>query len=111
MRIKHISIKNFRGIKQADLTFPDEQRLICLIGPGDSTKSTVLTAIHYALWPSWNLSVSSSDFYECNTDEQICIEVSFDEYPDSFLKEQKYGFAGLREARILKYIGKSYFIE
>ena len=91
MRIKHISIKNFRGIKQADLTFPDEQRLICLIGPGDSTKSTVLTAIHYALWPSWNLSVSSSDFYECNTDEQICIEVSFDEYPDSFLKDQKYG--------------------
>ena len=73
------------------MTFPDTQRLICLIGPGDSTKSTVLTAIHYALWPSWNLSVSSSDFYECNTDEQICIEVSFDEYPDYFLKAQKYG--------------------
>ena len=91
MRIKHVRIKNFRGIKQADLTFPDTQRLICLIGPGDSTKSTVLTAIHYALWPSWNLSVSSSDFYECNTDEQICIEVSFDEYPDYFLKAQKYG--------------------
>lgn len=91
MRIKHVSIKNFRGIKQADLTFPDEQRLVCLIGPGDSTKSTILTAIHYALWPSWILSVSSSDFYECNTDEQICIEVSFDEFPDSFFKEQKYG--------------------
>lgn len=91
MRIRHINIKNFRGIKQADLTFPDTQRLICLIGPGDSTKSTVLTAIHYALWPSWNLSVSSSDFYECDTEEQICIEVSFDEFPDSFLKEHKYG--------------------
>ncbi|MDO5438529.1 MAG: AAA family ATPase [Erysipelotrichaceae bacterium] len=91
MRLKHVSIKNFRGIKQADLTFPDEQRLVCLIGPGDSTKSTILRAIHYALWPSWNLSVSSSDFYDCNTDEQICIEVSFDEFPDSFLKEQKYG--------------------
>ncbi|MBR4341287.1 MAG: AAA family ATPase [Lachnospiraceae bacterium] len=49
MRLKHVSIKNFRGIKQADLTFPDEQRLVCLIGPGDSTKSTILTAIHYAL--------------------------------------------------------------
>lgn len=91
MRIKHINIKNFRGIKQANLSFPDTQRLICLIGPGDSTKSTVLTAIHYALWPSWNLSVSSSDYYECNTEEPICIEVSFDEFPDSFLKEQKYG--------------------
>ena len=63
MRIKNVSIKNFRGIKQADLTFPDSQRRICLIGPGDSTKSTVLTAIRYALWPIWNLSVSSSDFY------------------------------------------------
>lgn len=91
MRIRHIDIKNFRGIKQAELTFPDTQRLICLIGPGDSTKSTVLTAIHYVLWPSWNLSVSSSDFYECDTEKQICIEISFDEFPDVFLKEQKYG--------------------
>ena len=91
MRIRHIKILNFRGIKQADLTLPVTQRLICLVGPGDSTKSTVLTAVHYALWPSWNLSVSSSDFYECKTDEPINIEVSFDEYPDVFLKEEKYG--------------------
>lgn len=91
MRIRHVKINNFRGIKQADLTFPLNQRLICLIGPGDSTKSTILAAIHYALWPNWNLSLSSSDFYECNTEESIRIEVSFDEFPDSFLKEQKYG--------------------
>lgn len=91
MRIRHIKVKNFRGIKQADLTFPLSQRLICLIGPGDSTKSTVLIVIHYALWPNWNLTISSSDFYECNTEEPISIEVSFDEFPESFLKEQKYG--------------------
>lgn len=91
MRIRHVKINNFRGIKQADLTFPLNQRLICLIGPGDSTKSTILAAIHYALWSNWNLSLSSSDFYECNTEESIRIEVSFDEFPDSFLKEQKYG--------------------
>lgn len=91
MRIRHIAINNFRGIKQADLEFPSNQRMICLIGAGDSTKSTILTAIHYALWPSWNLSVSSSDFYDCNTTENINIEVSFDEYPDGFIREQKYG--------------------
>lgn len=91
MRIRHIKVKNFRGIRQADLTFPLTQRLICLIGPGDSTKSTVLVAIHYALWPNWNLTISSSDFYECNTEKPISIEVSFDEFPESFLKEQKYG--------------------
>jgi len=91
VRIRHIKIDNFRGIKHADLTFPSMQRLICLIGPGDSTKSTILTAIHYALWPSWNLTISSSDFYECNTEKSISIEVSFDEFPSSFQREQKYG--------------------
>ena len=91
LRIRHVTINNFRGIKQADFVFPSKQRLICLIGPGDSTKSTVLTAIYYTLWPSWNLQISSSDFYECNTKEPIIIEVSFDEFPDCFLKEHKYG--------------------
>ena len=91
MKIRHVKINNFRGIKKAELTFPSTQRLICLIGAGDSTKSTILTAIHYALWPNWNLSISSSDFYECNTEEPIRIEVSFDEFPDTFMKEQKYG--------------------
>lgn len=62
MRIRHIKVNNFRGIKHADLTFPSTQRLICLIGPGDSTKSTVLAAIHYALWPNWNLTISSVIF-------------------------------------------------
>ena len=28
--------------------------------------------------------------YECNTEESIRIEVSFDEFPDSFLKETSY---------------------
>lgn len=92
LRIRHVEINNFRGIKHAELTFPSTQRLICLIGPGDSTKSTIFTAIHYALWPNWNLTISSSDFYECTTEESISIEVSFDEFPDSFLREQKYGF-------------------
>ncbi len=92
MRIRNIKINNFRGIKTANLSFPLNQRLICLIGAGDSTKSTVLTAIHYAFWSNWNLSVSSSDFYECDTRNPILIEVSFDEFPESFLKETKYGF-------------------
>ena len=87
-----MKIKNFRGIKHAELTFPSKSRLICLIGPGDSTKSTILAAIHYALWPTWNLTISSSDFFECNTKEFISIEVTFDEFPKTFLKEQKYGF-------------------
>lgn len=33
LRIRHIEINNFRGIKHAELTFPSTQRLICLIEP------------------------------------------------------------------------------
>ena len=92
MRIRHVKINNFRGIKNAELTFPQDQRLICLIGPGDSTKTTILKAIHYVLWPNWNLTVSSNDFYECNTENPIIIEVTFDEFPKEFKDIEKYGF-------------------
>ena len=91
LRIRNLEIHNFRGIREANLSFPLDQNLICLIGAGDSTKSTILMAIQYAFWPNWNLSTSSSDFYECNTKNNICIEASFDGFPNKFLKEDKYG--------------------
>ncbi len=55
MKLTNIEIKNFRGIKNASVFFPQESRIICLIGAGDSGKSTLLTAIEWALWPSWSL--------------------------------------------------------
>jgi predicted ATP-dependent endonuclease of OLD family len=41
--IRHIRIQNFRGIHKFDW-FPSD-RVNCLIGPGDSGKTTVLDAI------------------------------------------------------------------
>ena len=64
MRITNLEIINFRGIKNASIVFPRDERVLCLIGAGDSTKSTILQAIEWILWPSWNLSASDSDFYE-----------------------------------------------
>jgi putative ATP-dependent endonuclease of the OLD family len=40
--------------------------MICLIGPGDSTKTTILNAIEYALSPKWNLTFTDNDFYQSN---------------------------------------------
>ena len=40
MRIRHISIRNFRGIRELDWTIPDKT-LFCLIGRGDSTNPNV----------------------------------------------------------------------
>lgn len=90
MKIRHISIRNFRGIKELEWALPDSS-LFCFIGKGDSTKSTILEAIRCALHPQWNLTFDDSDFYLCNTSGPIEIEVTIGDLPDSFISLTKYG--------------------
>lgn len=91
MKLTNIEIKNFRGIKNASVVFPLDSRIICLIGTGDSGKSTLLTAIEWALWPTWNLVATDTDFNNCDTKTPIEITVSITELPEVLLKEDKYG--------------------
>ncbi len=88
--IKGIFIKNFRGIKELKYFFNSE-KFIVLIGRGDSGKSTILTAIQYALSPSWNISFSDLDFHNQDTSNPIEICVWINELPGELLKEQRYG--------------------
>ena len=62
-----------------------------MIGPGDSGKSTILQAIEWALWPSWNLVATDTDFYNCATDSHIVIQLSMTELPEALMKEDTYG--------------------
>ena len=71
MRITNLEVINFRGIKKCEITFPLSTRLVCLIGAGDSTKSTLLKAIEWILWPTWNLSATDMDFNDGNTNTSI----------------------------------------
>lgn len=48
--------------------------LICFIGAGDSTKSTILDAIEYALLPRWNVSFDDTDFYNLDVTNDILLE-------------------------------------
>ena len=89
-KIESITINNFRGIKSLETTSLSE-RLIILIGRGDSGKSTILTAINYALSPAWNLSFSDLDFYNQDICNPIEINVSVSELPSSLLKDHKFG--------------------
>ena len=91
MRITELEILNFRGIKSTSILFPCDTRVICLIGSGDSTKSTILQAIEWLLWPSWNLPVYDSDFYECDASSPIVIRGTFSEFSEKLLSEDKYG--------------------
>ena len=90
MKIRKIDILNFRGIKLLEWKLPDQQ-VFCLIGKGDSAKTTILEAIRCTFSPQWNLPFNGSDFHLCNTDHPIRIEVVIGELPNEFCSEQKYG--------------------
>ena len=91
MFITNIDIENFRGIKTGNIMFPIDSRMICLIGSGDSTKSTVLKAIEWLFWPSWNLIACDNDFYACDTSVPIILRGTFTEIPETLMSEDKFG--------------------
>ncbi len=88
-RIHELKISNFRGIK----TFSEKfgKNFICLLGRGDSGKTTILDAISYVLFPHWSLSFYDNDFYEGNVNKPIKIEISLLDLPEKLIREDKYG--------------------
>ncbi|MBB5520095.1 ATP-dependent nuclease [Amphiplicatus metriothermophilus] len=90
MRIRHLSVRNFRGIRELDWPVPD-RNLLCLIGRGDSTKSTILEALRRAFHPQWNLTFDDADFHLCNPANPITIEAVLGDLPDEFRDLEKYG--------------------
>lgn len=95
MKIRYLEIENFRGIKKLSSKISGD--FICLIGPGDSCKSTILSAIEYALSPRWALNFDDSDFYAQDTSNPIRISVTLsdfnltDEPIKKFLQESRFG--------------------
>jgi len=90
MKIRKLIIKNFRGIKELDWCI-SAGNIFCLIGKGDSSKTTILESIRFAFYPQWNLSLSDSDFYQCKTDDPIVIEATIGELIEEFCSLNKYG--------------------
>ncbi len=89
-KIHSLSIKNFRGLENFSHTFNDAN-LFCLIGRGDSGKSTILEAIYSALSPQWNLTFHDGDFYNGNHEKPIEIEITLLKIPTELLNENKFG--------------------
>jgi putative ATP-dependent endonuclease of OLD family len=90
MIIRHVKIENFRGVKKLDWHVTG--RMVCLIGPSDSTKTTVLDAIELALLPRSNIQFTDADFYNGDITATINIEVTAAELPTELLVEpEKFG--------------------
>lgn len=89
MIIYEVVVKNFRGIK--NMLWNPNGLISCLVGPGDSNKTTILDAIELALYPRWNVTFYDVDFYKVNVNEPIEIQVTLGNIPDELLTEDKYG--------------------
>lgn len=89
MNIKHLSIKNFRGIQNMSWIVPDG--VVCLVGPGDSTKTTILDAIELVLLPRWNPIFDDTDFYKCVVNNPIEIICTVGNVPEELINIEKFG--------------------
>jgi len=89
-KIHTLKISNYKGIQKFEQVF-GRTDFICLIGRGDSGKTTILDAISAVLSPSWNLTFYDSDFYNGNIEELMEIEASLYDVPSKLLSQTKYG--------------------
>ncbi|MCU8691996.1 ATP-dependent nuclease [Mycobacteroides abscessus] len=92
MRIRRVDIENFRGIDALTWLIPSDQGFVCLIGPGDSTKSTILEAINITLSDRWSLALSDTDFYNADISEPITIRVTLIDLPEDIIRNDVLGF-------------------
>ena len=90
MIIYHLSIKNFRGIKELDWHLGN--RVLCLVGPGNATKSTILEAISLVTTSKATASFNDNDFFKGETSCPLKIEATIGELPENLLDEvSKFG--------------------
>ena len=85
MKIRRLDVSNFRGIRALSWRLPPDQSFFVLIGPGDATKSTILTAIERGLSDRWNITFVDTDFFHANVDEPIRIRVAVTDLPPDLL--------------------------
>lgn len=89
-KIYSLRIKNYKGIQLLEQVFGMTD-FVCLIGRGDSGKTTILEAISSVLSPNWNLTFYDTDFFNCDISNPIEIEVSLYNLPDKLVRESKFG--------------------
>lgn len=87
--IRQVEIRNFRAIK--NLCWTPKPGLNCLIGPGDSGKSTILDAIDLTLGARRSYSFNDADFSNLDTTNPIIIKITIGELPDDLKNIEKYG--------------------
>jgi putative ATP-dependent endonuclease of the OLD family len=87
--IRHLKVENFRSVAAAEW-FP-KSGLNCLIGPGDSGKSTLLDAIDLVLGARRSYSFNDADFHQMNTENPIRITATLGSLNEELKNLESYG--------------------
>lgn len=88
-RIRKIEIENFRGIK--DFAWLPSAGINCLIGPGDSSKSSILDAVEYCVGARRNIQFTDADFHRLDVENPIRISITIGELDDALKNIETYG--------------------
>ena len=88
-RIRRIDIKNFRAIKE--LSWLPSAGTNCLIGPGDSGKSSLLDAVDLCLGARRNVQITDADFHKLDVETPIEISITIGELDDVLKSIDAYG--------------------
>ncbi len=101
MKLRHLAVKQFRCIKNLDWLLNAD--FLCLVGPGDIGKSTILDAIELVLSPRWNPVFDDCDFYKGDTSEPLTIEATIGALPRRLLSDAHFGLRlrGLSEKGVI----------
>jgi len=88
-RIRRVEISHFRCIEK--LSWLPSPGINCLIGAGDSGKSSILDAIDFCLGARRNIQFTDADFYKLNVEVPITISVTIGELNDALKNMDVYG--------------------
>lgn len=88
-QIRILEIKNFRSIRQ--LTWCPNPGINCLIGPGDSGKSSILDAIDLCLGARRTFQFTDADFSDLDVKSPIEITVTLGDLSDRLKTLDGYG--------------------
>ncbi len=88
-RIRRLEIRNFRSIQTLDWT--PSAGVNCLIGPGDSGKSSILDAIDLCLGARRSAPFGDTDFFNLDVTRNIVISATLGALPEALQNIDTYG--------------------
>lgn len=88
-RIRRLEIRNFRSIRALD--WVPSAGINCLVGPGDSGKSSILDAIDLCLGARRNVPFGDTDFHGLDVSQPVTISMTLGALPDEMLNLDTHG--------------------